>query len=308
MAACPPVGDWHRLNVVFIRHGESSNNTLYDQIRAIHGEDCSQELMDSEYNRLHLNDPGLSEKGKKQAEKLGDFIQDGGWQSFVKNPDSWEILSSPQLRALLTAKEVSRGFSGKSVTVIPFLHESDGCYESTSEGTTVGLPGLTAAALETQFPFFKCVPGMENGWYKRPLKESRSQYLNRVDDVIEWLWNSIAERSADSVDKGLVVVAHSNLIGSLLCKLVGGSGMLILCNTACAHVQLFVSKAHVVPTCAQSQHIVTLPDGQCQIRLAVIISVNNITHLLGAPDLIAGNDVFGDSHIQEYLNNNAEPK
>lgn len=301
MAACPAASDWYKLNLVLVRHGESSNNTLYDQIREIHGNDCSPELMESEYNRLHLNDPVLSERGEKQAEKLGDYIGAGGWKSLVKNSDNWDIVSSPQLRALMTAKEVSRGFSNKNVTVLPFMHESDGCYESTDDGTTVGRSGLTAAEVESQFPDFKCAAGMEEGWYKRPHKETRSQYLTRVSSIIDWLWSSVPERSSDTEDKGLIIVAHSNLIGKLICTLVGGHGMLVLSNTGWAHVQLYATKPHITPACAEKQHIVTLPGGQKQIRMAVIMGVNNVSHLMSTPELIAGNEVFDDVHIQEYL-------
>ncbi len=149
---CPPSHDWHKLNVVFVRHGESNNNCLYDQTREKFGQDVSEEILAEEYNKYHHQDCTTSPKGQRQAVKLGDFLEKGGLSQLnvTESVENWEILSSPMTRCLMTAQEISRGLSNKQVTVMPDFHESDGCYTSTADGKTTGQPGECLLSLSVR--------------------------------------------------------------------------------------------------------------------------------------------------------------
>jgi len=37
--------DWKSIDLIFIRHAESSNNCLYETIRSLHGPDIGEELV-----------------------------------------------------------------------------------------------------------------------------------------------------------------------------------------------------------------------------------------------------------------------
>lgn len=149
---CPPSHDWHKLNLIFVRHGESNNNCLYDQTREKYGQDVSEEILCSEYNKYHHHDCTTSPKGQQQAVKLGKFIEKDGLHPLLsrKNQENWQIISSPMTRCLMTSAEISRGLNNKEVVVLPNFHESDGCYISTDDGKTIGQPG------STQSKYFVC--------------------------------------------------------------------------------------------------------------------------------------------------------
>ncbi len=58
-------------NVIFVRHAESFNNSLYQHIYDTYGSDISEERFQMEEERLRQSDPDLSTKGYQQAQALG---------------------------------------------------------------------------------------------------------------------------------------------------------------------------------------------------------------------------------------------
>jgi len=276
-------------NVVLIRHGESLNNTIYDAVRLRLGEDVTEQVMEEEESRLRQPDPSLSERGFEQARRLGQFIGTCGGmfcgQTLFGSSESWQIYSSPMLRALLTTREMVAPAKALNpsltVRVRHDLYESGGCHDQHS-----ALPGSTKSDIESAFPGFVCESGMEEGWYAGNAgQETSQQFIDRMDRIAEWL---IALR------RNVILVCHGNLISGLINRLIlssmgnkrhTGVGCLFTHNnTGYSHLQL-------IPQ--------TLPEE----AITAVMAVNRTDHLLVPDDahLIAGSHPFDDHWVQEYL-------
>lgn len=205
--------NWRKIDIVFVRHAESYNNCLYDVVKERNkGIVLSMEEVDVEVEKLRDPDCGCSARGMLQCQSLREYIKDGGWNGCIGDVAKWKLYSSPMKRCLITSGFVSEAYGNKPVTVIPFLHESDGCYNTTTDGKTVGCPGMTAEDVHKHFPSHRCVDGMENGWYSLPEKETRTQFLQRSEQVASWLWN-LHSQSPDErgFQTGAVLVIHGNV-------------------------------------------------------------------------------------------------
>jgi broad specificity phosphatase PhoE len=271
-----------KTDIVFIRHAESANNGTYEAVRSMFGDTLSPEQYEIELMKLHNPDCSLSDRGVKQVEKLGHYMASGGLSNIIKNVDEWKIYSSPMHRCLLTTHGFCTALN-KRATVMPFMYESDGCYESTGHHTR-GLPGMTAAEVHEKFPMLDCAPGMENGWFTLPHKETRRQFAERSKAVSDWLW-SLHEQTPEErgFQSGLIFSAHGNLIMSVLTNLLQGSNALITHdNTGITHVQLWSKE-----------------DGS--VRLPATLFTNRVPHLAAHPELVGGGAVLEDHWIQEYL-------
>lgn len=288
--------NWFCTNILIVRHGQSDNNTTYDLVHTMFGDTLSPEQYEIELNKLHNPDCGMSETGHKQAKHLGEFIA-AGKLNLLKHAKTWKIISSPMTRCLLTSQYVANAFGDrKKVTVHPRFYESDGCYKKAEDGSSVGLPGMTKAEVEATFPNFECLPGMEEGWYAGyNAKETSGEFKNRCGELVEILWKMHSDRLTTAVameltssikdtDEGILLVAHGNLIRGVVSKLLGTEGMITSDNTGITHIQLWSDRTN--------EH-----------RLASLLSVNRVDHLLDAENgaLITGGAIFEDHWIQEYL-------
>jgi broad specificity phosphatase PhoE len=272
-----------KTDIIFIRHGESANNVTYETVRNMFGDTLSPEQFEVELLKLHNPDCALSPKGIKQVEQLSKYLANGGLSKIITNVDEWRIFSSPMNRCLLTTNGISAALN-KRATVMPFMYESDGCYESVAGHGTRGLPGMTAAQVQEKFPMFDCAPGMENGWFTLPHKETRRHFAERSKEVSDWLW-SLHDQTAEErgFQTGLIFSAHGNLIMSVITNLLQGANMMLTHdNTGFAHVQLWSNE-----------------DGSG--RLPAVLFTNRVDHLAAHPELVAGGAVFEDHWIQEYM-------
>jgi broad specificity phosphatase PhoE len=278
---------WNKIDVIFIRHGESSNNVTYETVRQKFGESLSAEEQELEIKKLHNPDCALSAKGIAQIEKLKEFIASGGFSSMISHPEDWKLYTSPMNRCLLSSHEVGTAFR-KRTTVVPFLFESDGCYESLPNGETKGLPGFTAKEVHDRFPQHDCLPGMENGWYPHAHRETKGQFLDRCNVIADWLWKMQAKSEDDrGFRTGMIITAHGNLIMSVLSALIKAdqrSFMISHHNTGYCHIQLW-----------------SRTDGTHKI--ATILASNKVDHLHDSPSLVAGGALVEDHWIQEFLEN-----
>ena len=272
-------------NIVLVRHGESNNNIIYDEVRSRLGQDVSEELLAAEEERIRSADPDLSPKGLAQARRLGEFISSaGGIFCGQSLHDSWQVYSSPMARALQTSKGMldSSGdlSSAVKVKVHPELYESGGCYK----GEQV-LSGSTKAEVELKFPTFECIEGMDNGWFAgRTHQETTQEFIQRMDRIAEWLFE---------MESNVVLVIHGNLMNGLINRLVLGSagnqggtnkgGLYIHNNTGFSHIQIYKDDGGARITCVQG--------------------VNRIDHLVahGDASLLTGNRPYADHWVQEYL-------
>lgn len=293
--------DWFCTNIILVRHAQSSNNCIYETVREKFGDSLSAEQYEDELNKLHSPDPNLSSRGYNQAAALGNYLQLGSLPT-LKQSEKWVVYSSPMRRCLMTAQHVARGFPTDSskVLVHPLFFESDGCFRPMDDGTTIGLPGATAAEVETEFPNFSCLNGMETGYYKHLQKETESQFRNRVSEAAEFLWSyhSYARDQAISVDDakptsdGMVIITHGNFIAALISQLVGTRTMFLCDNTGLTHIQLW------------SERTAASNDGKemgSRLKTVSLKYLNRIDHLAADPSLVTGSDAFDDHWIQEFF-------
>ena len=282
--------DGDKIQIVLIRHGESLNNIIYDEIRARFGADAEGEVVEAEEGKMRHPDPGLSDRGTKQAQRLGRFF--GAGFDKALNPISkasvvpWQVWSSPMRRALVTTREMilAMGHQEVAVRVHPELYESGGCYEHGS-----GLPGSTKSEISAEFPDFVCESGMEEGWYHgKSSMETSDEFMSRMDRIAAWLRVQ---------QQHVVLVIHGNLISGLINRLVLGSegnsagnmgGLYIHFNTAFTHLQLFLEPL--------SQTDLSSPT----VPITSILGTNRVDHLVGCEVLFSGARVHDDHWMQEY--------
>jgi len=275
-------------SIILIRHGESCNNIIYDEIRRTHGADVSADILEAEEERMRTPDPGLSERGKKQSRRLGEWIRSkGGVDKAMMGPivqgvGAWEIYSSPMQRALMTAREMVVAMDQPEliVRVHPELYESGGCYNRDG-----GISGLGKNEIETTYPGFTCDSGMEEGWYRKSNMETSKEFMERMDRLATWVR---AQRH------NTVLVIHGNLISGLINRLVLGSegnslgnmgGLYVHCNTGFSHLQLIPEK---------------LKTGDRDVNITAVLAVNRIDHLIGESELHSGDRPYDDHWVQEY--------
>jgi broad specificity phosphatase PhoE len=123
--------DQEQEQFAFIRHGEAEHNVLFRMGKADAG--------------LEIFDPPLTDKGRRQAEALGRYIEQEQLQFDV-------VFVSPLLRALETCKIIFASFPNSRVICCPLLSET-GMDEAGND--RVGKPcraGRASSELKTQFP------------------------------------------------------------------------------------------------------------------------------------------------------------
>lgn len=139
------------LNVILIRHAESTNNTL------------SHTPLAGEVKRLRESDCGLSERGKLQLQYLHNFVKDRHWREVYHSKT--KIYSSPMLRCLETTFSITSAMHLSSsclptVCVHPNLFEYGGCYTYSDDRSTQAHPGLNQIDVESRYHGFKCLEGV----------------------------------------------------------------------------------------------------------------------------------------------------
>jgi hypothetical protein len=148
-----------KIDLILIRHAESTNNTLHNSI---------QTLPIPDWKNKRQADCDLSFRGKEQIKYLNQFTQNGGWGNLL--PSSPVYYSSPMKRCLETMNAITSSCSSTSsstisdpsppqVNVISNLYEFGGCYRI-EDDKVVTLPGLTKSEIETNYSNFLCGPGL----------------------------------------------------------------------------------------------------------------------------------------------------
>lgn len=184
------------LHLVLVRHGQSTNNTLADEILQQTGE--SPYLPGSEAERLYKksasDDPGLTPKGHVQCAQLAENPY---WFNAVfsrTEKSRVQLFSSPTRRAKETATYLANAWNAP-LQIHPDLVE----YENG----------------------FHDEPHPEN----KDHEETHQQYKTRLERLVTWI-ETMAKNHAtrqhkgkDSVDT-LVLVAHANMLGDLIGKLL----------------------------------------------------------------------------------------
>jgi broad specificity phosphatase PhoE len=316
--------DWNCTNLVFIRHGESNNNCIYEQVRQTFGETLTAEEFEKEFDKLHDPDCGLSPKGTRQVEALGHYAKTVGLD-MIEDASNWKFYSSPMQRAILTAQQVSMAYSGKEVHVHPNFFESDGCYEPKEDGTTVGIRGMSKTTVESKYPNFYCMEGMESGWFHLSHKETRKQFYERTEAMMQFFWDEHNKLHSSSACRSKQEEHEGGAGGSGTSWKSGNSteiatptednsennnnnsnekGILVVAhgNFISSLISYFVGTNALFAQCNTGiSHLQLWNHKRSKQRLVSILSTNRIPHLWNDASLQGGEQIFEDHWVQEFL-------
>jgi len=131
---------------------------------------------------------------------------------------------------------------------------------------------------------------MNEGWFHLPTRETHSEYIQRAERVVDWIWSLLANRKEYDDTEGIILVSHGNLLNAIITSLITGQapvfctkGLITHNNTGISHLKLFVAKNNP------------------QQRFTSVQYLNRVSHLLQDSTLLTGNDPFKDHWVQEFL-------
>lgn len=194
------------MQLFFIRHGQSTNNLLYEENTG-------------EQNRSE--DPPLTEKGLRQAEKLAEYLRSGRSGCPGDDPGGGgfgltHLYTSLMIRAVSTAVCIARALN-LPLVAWPEVHEGGGIYmEDPDTGEPVGLDGKPRAYFERHYPELILPDWLdEKGWWNRPF-ETRLERRRRAEAFLTELF----KRHADESHR-VGVVSHGGFYNHCLAVLLG---------------------------------------------------------------------------------------
>lgn len=170
------------LQLYFIRHGQSTNNVMMDEGRR----------EDYLYDRVH--DPELTEKGKRQADLVADYLArkvDGAHF----DPQNRIGFGLTHLYCSLMTRSIETGLPVARKTGLPLVglmdgHETGGMFRAErqeGEPLLIGLPGRGRADLEQSYPELVLPDEVtDEGWWHHG-KEPREEYIQRARRFIDHL-------------------------------------------------------------------------------------------------------------------------
>ncbi len=182
------------MDLLLIRHGESTNNALIDNHTTVkdamdlflirHGESTNNALADVSQR---VADPELTANGRAQAERVASYIAEGlhlaPAERAEDRPFFDRLYCSPMIRTLHTAQAIGQAMESKSEIWVA-IHEMGGIYlDHGGERGVVGYPGLTRAEIAARFPTSVASAEVgEDGWWDAG-KETDQQAQRRAIGV-----------------------------------------------------------------------------------------------------------------------------
>lgn len=254
------------MQLLFIRHGQSQNNRLYDQTGGYAG---------------RQEDADLTEIGHAQAKVVAAWLRDGdgGAQhvSITRNADAprpavragdapqgagvygiTHLYTSLMRRAVGTAGAIAEAL-GLAPIALPDAHETGGIYmDDPHTGAKIGRPGLGRSELAARFPTLVLPDGLNDaGWWRsRPMETDEERYP-RAQRVLQFLL------SAHGPDDRVALVSHGDffnyLVAAALCVPRPEQAWIIMNNCAASRLDFtgnpnapfvdiaFVNRSHYLP-------------------------------------------------------------
>ena len=193
------------MQLYFIRHGQSENNLLWAETGSVRG---------------RSDDPGLTDTGRLQAERLAELLSRPGQPSFVpaeydgQNVTGFEITHiycSLMRRAIETGSIVARALH-LSLVAWEDVHEVGGIHWSEDEGgEPVGQPGKNRAYFEEHYPHLRLPDSLgEEGWWNRPF-EALEERPKRAERFLR----ELLARHGETRDR-VAVVSHGGFYNHLM--------------------------------------------------------------------------------------------
>lgn len=187
------------MRLFLIRHGQSTNNALY-------------EVEDYERGRTH--DPELTDRGHQQAARVAEFLKTA---IDMPVPETEQLqfthlYVSPMKRALDTAKPIAQALNIQPEVRMD-IHEIGGLFTADDEtGEVTGYSGMTRAEISDCYPNYILPDGItENGWWDAERgRETPAEFLGRAIGVAMDL-----RKRAHTSDK-IALVAHAAFFDGLM--------------------------------------------------------------------------------------------
>lgn len=199
------------MRLYLIRHAQSGNNALIDEIGRSH-------------------DPTLTPVGEQQAQKLATYLatqpdMPTGAFGEERNPDEipyhfTHLYCSAMHRAVQTAY-----FVGQTMKIKPGIwrdiHEIGGIYLDEPEGRSQGLPGLSRTEMLNYFPEIDVSEDIgETGWWPVEVgRESWEHAAERARGVAEVL----QQRAKTNPDDHVALVTHGAFMSMVIQWLLSNS-------------------------------------------------------------------------------------
>ena len=198
------------MELYIIRHGQSTNNALPDDARV-----------------TRVNDPPLTDLGKRQADALAVFLAEGvsrdPWvnpntgysqQLGAKGVDISHLFCSPMYRAMQTTFPVANALGLKPEIWVD-VHEHGGVYLEEA-GKITGFPGRNRAQIAEEFPAYVIPDGItEAGWWNpnNGVEGLPSCYGRAIKIAAE-----LKRRAHDHHEKGerIALITHGTFIDALI--------------------------------------------------------------------------------------------
>lgn len=243
------------LNVIFVRHAESTNNVLAEEIRVQYGASPYQPETEAKkvYDHSRDEDPDLSLIGVRQLQNIPEhpyfrFIQ----LKRLASRKRVQIYCSPMLRALKTAKAVSSFIGIDNVKVTPSVCEKGGIFV-TDDGTSILRDGLTRDEIQSMFPTFDLsyLPIGSEGWWRQYAqgiegKEDDTFFETRLKETLELIDSHLERMQRDEeAEDYIVIVAHADFLNGILTRMLDvpidfDKYMFYHGNTSCSHLEVSV--------------------------------------------------------------------
>jgi 2,3-bisphosphoglycerate-dependent phosphoglycerate mutase len=184
------------MDIYFIRHGQSSNNDLFQKTGGRLGRKA---------------DPELTDLGQLQAARLAAFV--------TAHPDEFgftHIYSSLMARAIQTAIPMAEGLHLPIIGQID-AHESGGIYlEDEANGAMIGQPGRNRMELQKLYGNLILPDQLNgNGWWNRGFEtpEERPIRAKRLVDALIKVHGNTNDRVA--------VISHYGFFNHLVWAFIG---------------------------------------------------------------------------------------
>ncbi len=164
------------MELFLIRHAQSENNALPEEQR--------------------VEDPGITELGVQQAERLG---------AWIPRLELTKVITSPFKRALETARRIHAS-TNLTPHVRTAIHEQGGCYRGYPEIGMVGRPGLNRSEIEERYPGFHVADDIDgDGWWRCQDYETQALAVQRAAEV----WQATLQEFAHT-DERVAYVMHAD--------------------------------------------------------------------------------------------------
>ncbi|HRJ42618.1 MAG: phosphoglycerate mutase family protein [Caldilineaceae bacterium] len=214
-----------------IRHGQSANNLLGEQVTSADG--TFNNAAYETYMSTRVADPALTPVGEEQAQQLAKFLCEARpkHRSSYDDPPEDElrgtevinrlgisrIFCSPMLRTMQTAQPAAQAL-GINPELWVDVHEHGGIFDNQSaDRSPVGRPGMTRSQIETRFPGYVIGNAVgEAGWWSGG-EEDRPTCDGRAIRVAARL----QEMAGELGDQRIAIVTHGTFMDSLVSTIVG---------------------------------------------------------------------------------------